>query len=77
MQNQFINSVFWSDQERALNAWALPDKLRQWRDAVQVFIVNLQNAFGQLSGNMSNLPMPVQSAILKAVTDAQISSWPR
>ena len=71
VQNQFINSAFWDENEKKLYAWDLEAKLRQWRDNAQQFVPNLENAFGQLTANMEDLPLPVQDAMRRAVEDAQ------
>ncbi len=71
VQRQFLNSAFWDENEKKLYAWDLEAKLRQWRDGVQEFVPNVENAFGQFTSNMEDLPLPVQDAMRQAVEDAQ------
>jgi hypothetical protein len=71
VERQFINSAFWEDSQRQVDAWDLEAKLRLYYDGLNKFLPDLQSAFGQLSDNISELPVAVQDVFKTKVTEAQ------
>jgi hypothetical protein len=71
VEQQFIDSAFWDESERQVEAWDLEAKLRFYYDGLNRFLPDLQSAFGQLSYYISELPLPVQQVFLAKVTEAQ------